>query len=112
MTDRRRQPRFLFLAPADARVQISLDVDLERWHDDLAVVISTTAAAHGDEFVMQLDLPSGEPITRVARVLSCEPVLQGDVVRFRLRLSTTAHHRAPDATASRRRSLVFENPPK
>jgi hypothetical protein len=48
----------------------------------------------------------------VARVLACEPVLQGDVVRFRLRLSTTPHHRAPDATSSRRRSLVLESPPK
>ena len=89
MTDRRRQPRFLFLAPTDAHIQVTIDGDVERWQDDLAVVISATAATQGDEFVMQIDSPSGEPTTHLARVLGCDPVLVGDALRFRLRLSTT-----------------------
>jgi hypothetical protein len=89
MTDRRRQARFLFLAPADARIQVTIDGDVERWQDDLAVIISTAAAVQGDEFVLQLDSPSGESTTRVARVLGCDPILVGDALRFRLRLSTT-----------------------
>jgi hypothetical protein len=89
MTDRRRQARFLFLAPADAHIQVTIDGDVERCQDDLAVVISTAAAVQGDEFVMQLDSPSGESTTRVARVLGCDPILVGDALRFRLRLSTT-----------------------
>ena len=89
MTDRRRQPRFLFLAPADAHIQVTIDGDVERWQDDLAVVISATAAVQGDEFVMQFDSPSGEPTMRLARVLGCEPVLEGEAIRYRLHLSTT-----------------------
>jgi hypothetical protein len=89
MTDRRRQSRFLFLAPADAHVQITIDGDVERWQDDLAVVISAAAAVQGDEFVMQFDSPTGESTTRVARVLGCDPIVVGDALRFRLRLSTS-----------------------
>ena len=89
MTDRRRQPRFLFLAPADANIQVTIDGDVERWQDGLAVIISAAAAAQGDEFVLQIDSPTGEPTTRVARVLGCDPIVVGDVLRFRLRLSTT-----------------------
>ena len=89
MTDRRRQARFLFLAPADANIQVTIDGDVERWQDGLAVIISAAAAAQGDEFVLQIDSPTGEPTTRVARVLGCDPIVVGDVLRFRLRLSTT-----------------------
>jgi hypothetical protein len=103
MTDRRRQPRFLFLAPADARIDVTIDGDVEGWQDDLAVVVSTAAAVQGDEFVVQFDSPSGEPTMRVARVLACEPFLVGEAVRFRLRLSITpqpSSSQGPDIAAT------------
>ena len=57
MTDRRRQPRSLFSHPLTRSIDVTIDGDVESWQDDLAVVVSTTAAVQGDEFVMQFDRP-------------------------------------------------------
>jgi hypothetical protein len=89
MTDRRRQSRFVFLAPADARLQVTVEGVVERWEGDHAVVISTCTAACGEEFVMQLPSPLGELKSWTVRVLACEPTLIGPAKRFRVRLSVT-----------------------
>jgi hypothetical protein len=84
MTDRRRQPRSVFVAPADAQVEIVVDAVIERWSADHITVISPNPALIGDRFVISsqhLDQPWE------ATVLSCEPVFSALALRHRLNLS-------------------------
>jgi len=89
VTDRRRQQRCSFLAPADARTHITIDAVVEVWEHDHASVISTSAAAVGDEFVMHVGSPVGELTTWAATVLRCEPLFDHAFPRHRLRVAVT-----------------------
>lgn len=89
MSDRRRAPRFVFFAPADARARTVHDAVVERWEGDRVVVLTTHAAVTGDEFVLRFSTASGEAATRLARVMSTTSDATESVPRYRLMLSLT-----------------------
>jgi hypothetical protein len=89
MTDRRRQTRSVFLAPADAHVEIVGDAVVESWSADRVVVTTLYAAAIGDRFMIETRSPSGSMQTWVATVNGCEPIISESPLRHRLRLSVT-----------------------
>ena len=89
MTDRRRSPRFVFVAPADAHVQAVYEGVVESWDGDQAVVTMTHASPKGAEFFSRFLKSSGELTTCAARVLSSTPVVRDDTVWFSLVLSLT-----------------------
>ena len=88
MTDRRRQTRSVFLAPADAHVEIVGDAVVESWSADRVVVISLGAASIGDRFIIETRSPGGLQ-SWVATVNGCEPIISESPVRHRLSLSVT-----------------------
>jgi len=88
MSDRRLHPRSVFLAPASAQLQITLDADIEQWLETSAVVISTSACACGDELLVH-SLDGERHVTScTARVMTCEPLI-GQPTRYRLSLALT-----------------------
>ena len=89
MADRRRSPRYVFLAPADAQTHMVYEAVLESCDGDRAIVTTTHAATGGDPFVMQFSSPSGELTTCAARVVSGTPVACDSTMRFRLILSVS-----------------------
>ena len=88
MTDRRRQPRSVFLAPADAHVEIVRDAVVESWHLDRLVAISFCAASIGDHFIIETRSHGGVQSWE-ATVIGCEPILSESRLRHRLSLSLT-----------------------
>jgi hypothetical protein len=88
MTDRRRQARAVFLAPAQAHIEIVNDAIVESWSHNRLVVITTRSASVGDQFVMQTNSQGGLQSWE-ATVVSCEPVISESPLRHRLSLSLT-----------------------
>lgn len=86
VTDRRRQDRAIFAAPADAHVDTVSDAVIESWHFDRLVVVGTRAAAVGDRFVMQTSSRGGVQSWE-ATVIGCEPIISEFPLRHRLTLS-------------------------
>ena len=95
MTDRRRQPRSVFVAPAEAQVEVVVDAVIECWSAERITVISPNPALIGERFV--ISAPDGQQPWE-ATVLSCEPVFSASALRHRLNLSIPpdgfAHKRA------------------
>ncbi len=89
MVDRRRSPRYVFVAYADARARTVHEAIVEVWDGDRAVVLTTRAAVSGDEFVMRFSSPSGELATRDARVVSTAPDMTDGTTRYRLTLAVS-----------------------
>jgi hypothetical protein len=89
MADRRRSPRFAFVAPPDAHVQAVYEAVVESWDGHQAVVTMTHASVRGAEFLSRFLESSGELTTCAARVLSTTPVVRDDTVWFSLVLSLT-----------------------
>jgi hypothetical protein len=90
MADRRRSPRYVFFAPADARACTVHEAVVEQWDGDCAVVLTTHAAVCGDEYLMQFSSPSGEPTRHAARVTSTALDTTGGIIRYRLRLALSS----------------------
>lgn len=86
MTDRRRQARAVFLAPADAHIDVVNDAVVESWSHDRLVVITARPASIGDHFVMQTSSRGGVQSWE-ATVIGCEPVISESLLRHRLSLS-------------------------
>jgi len=87
MADRRRSPRYVFLASADARTRTVSEALVEGWDGDHFVVTTAQTATNGEEFVMRFTVPSGELTACAVRVVSSMPVASEGAVRFRLTLS-------------------------
>jgi len=85
MTDRRRFPRYVFLTPVGGRARTVLDCLVEARDGADAVVVTTRAAARGEDFVMQCDSP-GEPSSSAVRVVSSTPDIGNGATRFKLQL--------------------------
>jgi len=88
MTDRRRQTRSVFLAPADAHVETVSDAVVESWHLDRLVAVSVCAASIGDRFIIETR-SHGAPQSWHATVTGCEPIISELPLRHRLSLSVT-----------------------
>ena len=86
MTDRRRQARAVFLAPADAHVEIVSDAAIESRHRDRLVAISVQAASIGEHFVIETSSPGGLQSWE-ATVIRCERIISESPLRHRLTLS-------------------------
>jgi hypothetical protein len=89
MADRRRSPRFVFVAPPDAQARAVYEAVVESWEGDRAVVTMTHATARGAEFLLRFIESSGELTTCSARVLSSTPVVRDDTVWFSLVVALT-----------------------
>jgi len=87
MVDRRRFPRYVFLASADAHARTVSEGLVESQDGDHFVVTTTETATKGEEFVMRFTSPSGEVTACAVRVTSSTPVTSEGVMRFRLTLS-------------------------
>ena len=88
MADRRRSPRYLFYAPVDAQAEAVYEAVVEGVDGDRAVVMTTHAAARGDDVVIRFSSLTKELTTYAARVVSCTPAAGGDgMMHFRLILS-------------------------
>jgi len=85
MTERRRTSRYVFRSPVAAHLRTVSDCTIETWSDDHAVVMTAEAALQGEQFVLQLASPSGEPTSYAACVVSSTP--DAGTGRFRLRLT-------------------------
>lgn len=92
MTDRRRSPRYVFHAPADARARTLHEAVIDRWDGDRAIVVTTHAAVRGDEFLLRFVSPSGELAMRSVRVISTAPDTTAATTRYRLTLAVSSTH--------------------
>jgi hypothetical protein len=91
MADRRRWPRYVFFAPLDAQVQIVQEAVVEGWDGDRATVLTTAAAAKGDDLIIRYGSLARAVKTRTARVISSTPAAgQDGTMWFRLILSAKA----------------------
>lgn len=90
MADRRRSPRYVFYAPADARARMLHEAVVERWDGDTAIVVTPHAAVRGDECLLRFVSPSGELATRIARVISTAPDTTDALTRYRLTLAVSS----------------------
>ena len=86
MTDRRQRTRSVFLAPADAHVEIVRDAVIESWHLDRLVAVSVCAASIGDRFIIETRADGGLQSWE-ATVIGCEPIISASPLRHRLTLS-------------------------
>jgi hypothetical protein len=91
MSDRRLRTRSVFLAPADAHVEIVSDAVVESWHPNRMVVISVCAAAIGDRFIIETRANGGGVQSWQATVVGCEPIISESPLRHRLSLSVIPH---------------------
>lgn len=97
MTDRRLHARSVFLAPADARLHLTADGEIESWADTRAVVVSSSASQCGDELLVHVISESRDVTCWTAIVLWCETMIGQPGARYRLTLSLTPAptHRVP-----------------
>jgi hypothetical protein len=100
MTDRRRQTRAVFLAPAQAYIEVMNDAVVESWSLDRLIVISARPASIGDQFIMETSSRGGVQSWE-ATVIGCEPVVSESPLRHRLSLSLI-----PPTPPSNDRSVV------
>jgi hypothetical protein len=89
MTDRRLHPRSIFLAPASARLRMTVDAEIESWRGTHAVVISSCASACGDELLVQVMADNDAVVSWDATVIACEPIIGQPTARYRVSLSLT-----------------------
>jgi hypothetical protein len=68
-----------------AHIRTVSDCVVEAWNGDHAVVVTMQAAARGEQFVMQLTSPSGDPRPYAVCVVSSTPDV--GTGRFRLHLT-------------------------
>jgi hypothetical protein len=88
MTDRRQRTRSVFLAPADAHVEIVRDAVIESWHLDRLVAVTFRAASIGDRFIIETRADGGLQSWE-ATVIGCEPIISESPLRHRLSLFLT-----------------------
>jgi hypothetical protein len=86
VSNRRRAPRFICLAPADVTARVTFDGVIESWHSDQVVVVASHGAARGDEFLMQCRNSSGQLTAWTVGVLACEPPIGEAAPRYRMTL--------------------------
>ena len=85
MADRRRSPRYVFFAPVDAQAEAVYEAVVESVDGDRAVVMTTHAAARGDNVVIRFSSLAKELTTYAACVVSCTPTAGEDgTMQFRL----------------------------
>jgi len=89
MTDRRLNPRSVFLAPASAQLRMTVDAEIESWRGTHAVVISSCASTCGDELLVQVMADNNDVVSWAATVVACEPIIAPPAVRYRVSLSLT-----------------------
>jgi hypothetical protein len=90
MMDRRRSPRFVFLASADAHTRTVSEALIEKADGDHFIVTTSRPAIKGEELIMRVSSPAGELTARAVRVVSSTQVPGDGATRFRLTLSVVA----------------------
>jgi hypothetical protein len=90
MMDRRRSPRYVLLATADAHTRTLSEALIESGDGDRFVVTTAHAGFKGEELVMRFSTPVDELTACAVRVVSSEPVTGEGAPRFRLTLSVVS----------------------
>ncbi len=86
MVDRRRAPRFVLTKPIAGHARVLHDVDIVGVAGDELVVISGAPAVPGEDLLIQIGGAFGRIASLEVRPVSCQPVLEGDVIRHQLTL--------------------------
>ena len=84
MSGRRRFTRYVLRAPADGQARTVSDCIVESWDGESAVVVTSQPARRDEEFVLQLNSPTGASRLYPVRVVSFEIDGRHGPMRFRL----------------------------